>query len=124
MNDRDDPSLDLVDRGTADFHDDGDTVRRSVTIRRPMDEVRQAFESAGIRGDVTFASAPGDRGIEVRVTAPRDAQSTFKEIIGAYKSDEPGGSLSTALRQLKAKLETGEIATTHGQPSGREAKKA
>jgi uncharacterized membrane protein len=106
----------------ADIHDDGDTVRRSVTVRRPLDEVRRAWSAAGIPGEPQFATAPGKLGTEVRVTAPKDHQSALKEIIGAWTSDDPGESLSTRLRQFKAQVETGEIATTHGQPSGREAK--
>src|SRR4051812_39672983 len=46
--------------GTADIHDDGDTVRRSVTIRRPLLEVQNAWRAAGIDGRVSFSEAPGD----------------------------------------------------------------
>src|ERR1700761_9626534 len=95
----------------ADFHDDGDTVRRSVTIRRPMDEVKTAWKTAGLEREAQFAVAPGELGTEVRVTAPADQQSALKEIIGAWKSDDPGESLSTKLRQFKARVETGEVAT-------------
>jgi uncharacterized membrane protein len=105
----------------ADILDDGDRVRRGVTIRRSIDDVRRAWSSADIDGDATFSEAPGDLGTEVRVTAASDRQSAFKEIVGAWKSDDPGDSLSTQLRQFKALLETGEVATTKGQPSGREA---
>ena len=106
---------------SADILDDGDLVRRGVTIRKPINEVRRAWESAGIAGTVDFKMAPGTLGTEVRVTAPRDQQSALKEIVGAWTSDDPGESLSTKLRQFKAQLETGEVATTIGQPSGREA---
>jgi hypothetical protein len=109
---------------SADIHDDGGTVRRGVTIRRPLAEVRSAWASAGISGDVEFKAAPGELGTEVRVTAPRDQQNALKEIIGAWTSDDPGESLSTKLREFKAQLETGEVATTIGQPSGREAMSA
>ena len=105
----------------ADIHDDGDTVRRSVTIRKPLAAVRKAWDGALIPGEARFDEAPGDLGTEVRVTAPKDQQSALKEIIGAWTSDGPGESLSTRLRQFKAELETGEVATTHGQPSGLEA---
>ena len=105
----------------ADIHDDGDTVRRSVTIRRPRTEVERAWRDAGIAGDAQFSDAPGDLGTELRVTAPREAQNALAEIIGAWKSDDPGESLSTQLRKFKGQLETGEVATTLGQPSGREA---
>lgn len=111
-----------VDGTTANIHDDGDVVRRSVTIRQPIDEVRRAWTAASIPGDAQFDVAPGELGTEVRVTAPREQQSALKEIIGAWTSDDPGESLSTRLWQFKAQLETGEVATTIGQPSGRESK--
>jgi hypothetical protein len=105
----------------ADIHDDGDTVRRSVTIRQPLEVVRRSWPSAGIGGEATFEPAPGNLGTEVHVTSGKEHQNALKEIIGAWRSDDPGESLSTRLREFKAQLETGEVATTHGQPSGREA---
>jgi hypothetical protein len=110
-----------TDFGTADVHRDDKTVRRSVTIRRPLVEIEKVWKAAAIPGIATFSEAPGDRGTEVRVEAPREAQSAIREIIGVLKNDDPGESLSTALRQFKARLETGEVPTTKGQPSGREA---
>jgi uncharacterized membrane protein len=109
---------------SADILDDGTLVRRGVTIRRAIEEVRGAWASAGIAGTVDFKPAPGELGTEVRVTAPRAQQNALKEVIGAWTSDDPGESLSTKLRQFKARLETGEVATTIGQPSGREATKS
>jgi hypothetical protein len=106
----------------ANVLDDESLVRRGVTVRRSVDEVRQAWSSAGIDGNVEFRKAPGELGTEVRVTAPHDRQNALKEIVGSWKSDDPGESLSTQLRQFKAMLETGEVATTKGQPSGRESK--
>lgn len=107
--------------GTAQFHEDGETVRRSVTIRRPLIEVQQQFAASGIPGKATFANAAGDRGIELRVEASADEQKTARELFNAYTGDKPSDSLSAALRQLKARLETGEAPTTIGQPSGRES---
>jgi hypothetical protein len=107
-------------RGTADFHEDGDFVRRSVTIRRPRAEVEQAWVSAGIEGEVKIREATGDRGTELWVTAPRSSQNAFREILGAFLHDDPGEYLSTQLRRFKARLETGEVPTTIGQSSGRE----
>jgi hypothetical protein len=106
---------------SANIHEDGKTIRRGVTIRRPLDDVRRAWAAAGIVGDATFKTAPGELGTEVRVIAPRDQQNALKEIVGAWTSDDPGDSLSTKLRQFKAELEAGEAPTTIGQPSGREA---
>jgi uncharacterized membrane protein len=115
-----DESNAVMNRGTANVYEDGESVRRSVTIRRPQAAVEQAWKSAGIAGAVSFTLAPGDRGTEVRVIAARESQNALHEIIGTYKSDDPGSSLHQSLRDFKARLETGEVATTHGQPSGRE----
>jgi len=106
----------------AAIHDDGAMVRRSVTIRRPLEIVQREWSAANISGEVSFLPAPGSLGTEVRVTAPRQEQSALRELINAWKSDDPGESLSTRLREFKALLETGEVATTQGQPSGREAR--
>src|ERR1700759_4725449 len=92
---------------SADILDDGALVRRGVTIRRPIEEVRRAWDSAGIAGTADFKPAPGELGTELRVTAPREQQNAVKEILGAWMSDDPGESLSTRLRQFKARLETG-----------------
>src|SRR5689334_11443979 len=105
----------------AEIMDDGEPVRRGVTIRRPVDEVRRAWGAAAIEGTVEVTEAAGDLGTEVRVTAPAARQSALKEIVNAWKSDDPGDSLSTQLREFKALLETGEVATVQGQPSGRES---
>ena len=86
----------------ADVHNDGDTVRRGVTIRRPLSEVRAKWAKAGISGEVEFREAPGELGTEVRVIAPKAQQSALKEIIGSWTSDDPGESLSTQLRKFKA----------------------
>jgi hypothetical protein len=109
--------------GTANVHNDRRTVRRSITIRRSRDEVEQLWRSAAIPGIATFSDAPGERGIEVSVRAPRALQKGGTlELFGSYAGDDAGESLSTALREFKARLETGEVPTTAGQPSGRDAR--
>jgi hypothetical protein len=100
--------------------DDDTTVRRSVTVRRPLADVKHLWD-ASIEGIPTFKEAPGGRGTEIHVEAPKKTQSALREIVGAYMSDDSGDSLNASLRAFKARLETGEVPTVKGQPSGREA---
>jgi uncharacterized membrane protein len=71
-------------------------------------------------GLVTFERAPGGRGTLVRVemeySVPGGALvKTFAEVFGMV----PRHQVKEDLRRFKQVLETGEIATTVGQPSGR-----
>lgn len=74
-----------------------------------------------LTGTLTFAAAPADRGTVVTAEA-------FFEVPGSkllsrlldVENPEPSILVGIFLRRLKAQLETGEMATTKGQPSGRE----
>jgi uncharacterized membrane protein len=71
-------------------------------------------------GSVHFLKAPGDRGTEVKVEIRYDppggkAGATVAWLLGA----DPEGEVREDLRRFKRLLETGEIPTTLGQPSGR-----
>ncbi|MEW6296827.1 MAG: SRPBCC family protein [Thermodesulfobacteriota bacterium] len=73
-------------------------------------------------GSVHFRPAPGGRGTEVHVvvryTPPAGALGrAFAKLFG----EEPGQQLEEDLRRFKQIIETGEIPTTAGQPSGRGA---
>lgn len=73
-------------------------------------------------GSVRFVPTPAGRGTEVKV---KMHYSPPGGIIGATIAKlfglEPGLQLQEDLRRFKRIMETGEIATTEGQPSGREA---
>jgi len=72
-------------------------------------------------GTVAFERAPGGRGTIVRV------QLRYRPPVGASGDglidklfgDDPERQIDEDLRRFKALLETGEIPTTEGQPSGR-----
>ena len=71
-------------------------------------------------GFVRFAKAPGDRGTEVKVVIEYNppggaVTATLAKLFG----EEPKQQISDDLRRFKMLMETGEIATTEGQPSGR-----
>ena len=72
-------------------------------------------------GTVRFVDGPVGRGTEVHVALTYDppggaAGAAVAKVFG----EEPDQQVREDLRRFKRLLETGEIATTDGQPSGRE----
>lgn len=76
-------------------------------------------------GEVEFAPAPGGRGTTVTVRL-RYAPPAGKLGAAAARllGEEPSQQIAADLRRFKQLLETGEIATTSGQPNGRRSLKA
>lgn len=71
-------------------------------------------------GSVRFMPAIGDRGTEVRVSLRYDPPGgALGAVVARLFGEEPGQQVEGDLRRLKSLLETGEIATTEGQPTGR-----
>jgi len=73
-------------------------------------------------GSVHFEEAPGGRGTRLKVVLNYNppggkAAVLFAKLFG----QAPGQLIEHNLRRLKQLIETGEIPTTEGQPSGREA---
>ena len=73
-------------------------------------------------GSVHFSEASGGRGTELRVVLRYDPPggvvgATISKLLG----EDPAANVREDLRRLKMLLETGEIATTKGQSSGRDA---
>lgn len=71
-------------------------------------------------GAVTFRPAPGGRGTEVRVTldyAPPAGR--LGDVVARIFQENPEQQIRDDLRRFKQLMETGEIPTTEGQPSGR-----
>lgn len=72
------------------------------------------------QGEVTFREAAGDRGTVVTVRmAYAPPGGKFGAIMAGLLGREPRQTLREDLRRLKMLVETGEIATTEGQPAGR-----
>ena len=102
----------------------GTTVEWDAEIVEDVVDERiswRAVESADVpnEGTVTFAPAPGGRGTEIRIDMRFDPPAgkiaeVFAKLLGA----DPARTMQQDLRRLKQVLETGEIATTVGQPSG------
>lgn len=72
-------------------------------------------------GVVYFERATGGRGTVVRMSLSyRIPGGKAAELAALFTGEDPRHLTLTNLRRMKAYLETGEIPTTEGQPSGRE----
>lgn len=83
----------------------------------------RSLEGADLQhhGQVRFDRAPGDRGTEVHVRwRYHPPGAGFGAIIAKLAKVYTSSTLKDELRRMKQILEAGEIATTEGQPSGRE----
>ena len=70
-------------------------------------------------GVVRFEPAPGDRGTVVRVVAHYQPLMTLAgKRFARFLHSNPDARVREDLRRFKQLLETGEVATTTGQPSG------
>jgi len=74
-------------------------------------------------GSVHFTDAPGGRGTEVRIVVdyepPGGKVGALVAGVSRLFGQAPDSRIREDLRQFKMKLETGEVATTEGQTSGR-----
>jgi uncharacterized membrane protein len=71
-------------------------------------------------GFVRFKKAPGDRGTEVKVVLEYNPPGgALAATVAKLFGEEPEQQIGDELRRFKMLMETGEIATTEGQPSGR-----
>jgi uncharacterized membrane protein len=74
-----------------------------------------------IAGSVHFKPAPGNRGTEVYIELQYlPLAGMLGAAIAKLMGNDPANQVKDDLRRLKQLLETGEIATTEGQPTGRE----
>jgi uncharacterized membrane protein len=73
-------------------------------------------------GSVRFEPATGGRGTVVKVTLKYDPPGgVIGATIAKLFGEEPSQQIEEDLRRFKQVMETGEMATTEGQPSGRSA---
>jgi uncharacterized membrane protein len=70
-------------------------------------------------GSVHFKPAPGDRGTDVKVILRYDPPAgVLGAVVARLLGEDPSHQVKEDLRSLKMLMETGEIATTEGQPTG------
>jgi uncharacterized membrane protein len=73
-------------------------------------------------GSVRFESAPGGRGTIVRVTLKYDPPGgKLGSFVARLFGENPEQQIDEDLGRFKQLMETGEVATVEGQPSGRKA---
>lgn len=82
----------------------------------------RSLPGAGVEnsGSVRFARATGGRGSVVRVHLQyRPPGGVMTPVFAKLFGEEPAQQVREDLRRFKAMLETGEVPTTEGQPTGR-----
>ncbi len=71
-------------------------------------------------GSIWFKDAPGGRGTEVRIEMQYNPPAgVVGALVASLSGKEPSQELRKDLHRLKSLLETGEVVSTEGQPSGR-----
>jgi uncharacterized membrane protein len=82
----------------------------------------RSLENSEVRhaGSVIFKGAPQSRGVEVQIIINYEPPGgTLGSKIAKLIGDHPEAQLEEALTRFKQIMETGETATTMGQPTGR-----
>lgn len=96
------------------------TIKQAITIAKPRADVMRAWRDLGMPDDAIFLDAPAELGTEVVLEIPHAApESALGSAFTTLMKQNPADAAATALRQIKEQLETGEVPTTEGQPSGR-----
>ncbi len=96
------------------------TIKRSVTIMLPRDEVMAAWRKTDFPEDAEFSDAPGDQGTMITVMIPDAAPKTaLGSAFETLMRKNPADAVEKALRHFKEMTEAGEIPSTDGQPSGK-----
>ena len=95
------------------------TIWRAVQIRKSLEDVKAAWTAQNLPGSPEFETAPADRGVNVSVELDENPDDQVEHLLAAYEGKNTTERLESALRAFKARLETGEVATTAGQSSGR-----
>jgi hypothetical protein len=114
--------------GQHDRKETGVSAFSAVTISRSQDEiaarVAQAEPPLSDEGaEISYATAPGGRGTEVRVRLTRPVPGGgVGQQVAAVLGTDPQRQLDDALRRFKQVLETGEVIRSEGSPSGTDAK--
>ena len=95
--------------------------RRSLPIRRPAEDIRAAWEDAGLRGAILAGIPVADASLELG-EEDRDWGTTATvrlELSAPVPGMATQALCGKVVRRLKALCETGEIPTTDFNPSAR-----
>jgi uncharacterized membrane protein len=102
----------------------GKTIEWEAMITDDVANERIEWQSTGKAtvpntGTVTFRRAPGDRGTEVRVVLEyQPPAGKVGETVAIMTGRSASREIREDLRRFKQMMETGEVPTTEGQPSG------
>jgi uncharacterized membrane protein len=108
----------------------GRTVEWDAVIHSEVANERIAWRSlpgskVAHAGAVIFSDAPGGRGTEVRVELQYNPPAgPLGAVVAKLWGEEPDQQIREDLHRFKQILETGEIPTVEGQPSGRDRRAA
>lgn len=102
----------------------GSSVEWDAEVTEDIPAEKIAWKSTGGDisnwGSVSFRSAPGGRGTEIYVELVYDPPGgEIGRGIAWLFGEEPDFQIQEDLRRFKQMVETGEVATTEGQPTGR-----
>ena len=111
---------DDVVHGTAPIQAEKGIHRAAITIKRPLADVKSAVKQFGLPGTAEVNEAPADKGVEIRVEVDDAHEASSAHLLELYKGNNTTDKLKNALRTIKARVETGEVPTVDGQPSGRD----
>ena len=94
-----------------------------ITEDRPNEMIAwRSVEGSDVdhSGQIRFEQAPGGRGTMVTVEMQYGPPGgTVGSAIAAWFGEDPHQSIKMDLRRFKQVMETGEVITTEGQPTGR-----
>lgn len=105
----------------------GRTVEWDAVIHNEVENERIAWRSlpgsdVDNAGSVLFTDAPAGRGTVVRVELQYNPPGgVLGAIVAKFWGEEPSQQVREDLRRFKRIMETGELITTEGQPSGQES---
>lgn len=108
-----------VVHGTAPIQAGKGIHRAAITVKRPLADVESAIHQFGLPGRAELDVAPADKGVEIRVEVD-EREDLSNHLLDAYKGHTLTHKLKQALRTIKSQIETGEVPTVDGQPSGRD----
>lgn len=110
----------------------GMTSHAATTVYRPREGVERLWNSPDhgsryikdLGAEISFATAPGDRGTEIHVELGGQAQSNrLAAAVQKLVSSPKLAKVKDELRRFKQRVETGEIPRSDATPEGERAER-
>ena len=99
----------------------------AITVLRPLDELQRLWQDPSLHPtfldrddvEVSFRTAPGDRGTEIHVALQDEAPGgKVGEVVDKVRGIVPRAKAMDELRRFKQLVETGVIVRSDGAPEG------